>query len=197
MKRWFAPDFDIASLSERNRRAWAEQEAKRAANATPAEKSSGPRSQRSDTGVAPLRADARQSGRASLDVAHLLSVSCGHANPFVVVPWPPTGNSAVRHANGAHYLQAKVRDYRKVVAEKCIGRGGVHGQYRLNVHFSPPDRRKRDMDNALKSLLDALVPAGFIPADDMGHMRELWVTVDDKKLGTVAVEAVPLGREAA
>jgi Holliday junction resolvase RusA-like endonuclease len=53
------------------------------------------------------------------------------------------------------------------------------------------------MDNAMKSLFDALVPAGFIPADSMTYMRELWVTVDDKRLGTVAVEAIPLGKEAA
>jgi Holliday junction resolvase RusA-like endonuclease len=90
-----------------------------------------------------------------------------------------------------------VKDYRKAVLAKCVGRGGVHGQFRLNVHFSPPDARARDMDNAMKSLFDALVPAGFIPADSMTYMRELWVTVDDKRLGTVAVEAIPLGREAA
>lgn len=168
-------------------------------NAVPAGKSPGLRVKEPGTGAAPSkRADAGLSGRAGHDVAQLaLAAALGHTNPFVVVPWPPSGNTAVRHANGAHYLQAKVRDYRKVVAEKCIGRGGVHGQYRLNVHFSPPDARTRDMDNALKSLLDALVPAGFLPSDSMVFMRELWVTVDDKRLGTVAVEAVPLGKEAA
>jgi Holliday junction resolvase RusA-like endonuclease len=56
--------------------------------------------------------------------------------------------------------------------------------------MSPPDARARDMDNALKTLNDALVKCGFLPSDAMTHMRELWVTVDDKRANHVRVSVM-------
>ena len=122
-------------------------------------------------------ADAAPSGRARVDAA------------TITVPWPPSGNHAVKHANGSHYLRKEVLDYRKQVAELCIGAKRITGPYRLKVVFSPPDKRARDMDNALKSLLDALVPAGFLPSDSMTYMRELYACVVDKRAGIVQVTA--------
>ena len=48
------------------------------------------------------------------------------------------------------------------------------------------------MDNAIKSLLDALVPTGLLPSDSMTFMRELRATVDDLKRGTVGVHVEPI-----
>lgn len=107
----------------------------------------------------------------------------------ITIPWPPTGNSSVRHGNGSHYLRKEVLDYRRQVAELCIGAKRMTGPYRLKVAFSPPDKRQRDMDNALKSLLDALVLAGFLPSDSMTYMRELYACVVDKRAGIVQVTA--------
>ena len=108
----------------------------------------------------------------------------------IVLPWPPTGNSAVRHtAAGGHYLRPEVRRYRAQVASICAGMPRIDTRYRLNVHFSPPDARRRDMDNALKSLLDALVRAGWLPDDSMTYMRELHTTTDDARNGCVIVSA--------
>ena len=111
---------------------------------------------------------------------------------LLVLPWPPTGNHAVKHANGAHYLTPEVARYRRHVAALCYGARMVTGRYALHVHLSPPDARARDMDNAIKSIGDALVRAGWLPDDSMAYMRELHVTVDDARNASATVRVVPL-----
>lgn len=115
-------------------------------------------------------------------------VAADASSPPLTLPWPPSGNSAVRHAQGVHYLRPEVIAYRDSVAHLCAGRLPTIGKYRLHVHLSPPDARRRDADNALKSLLDALVKAGYLIDDSLTYMRELLVTVDDERLGHVRVD---------
>ena len=111
----------------------------------------------------------------------------------LTLPWPPTGNTSVRHGNGSHYLTQDVRDYRAAVAVICRDYAPIKGRYRLHVHLSPPDKRRRDADNACKQLLDALVLAGYVQDDAMAYMRELVVTVDDEPCyGWAKVRAVPM-----
>jgi len=113
------------------------------------------------------------------------------ASPPITLPWPPSGNSAVRHAQGSHYLRPEILTYRAIVADLCARYAPILGRYRLHVHMSPPDARRRDADNALKSLLDALVKAGYLADDSLTYMRELLVTVDDDRLGHVRVDVRP------
>jgi len=87
------------------------------------------------------------------------------------LPWPPTVNSyykITRH--GQRYLDKKVRAFRDVVAES------VHEQMPgiildeslfMEVYLFPPDRRKRDLDNYMKGLLDALTNAGMWDDDSL------------------------------
>ncbi len=113
----------------------------------------------------------------------------------LTLPWPPTGNTAVRHAKGVHYLRKEVIAYRNVVADLCLPFQCHPGQFILHIQLSPPDRRKRDADNAIKSVLDALKGRLF-EDDSMSLMRELHVTVDGYR-GEVDVWIEPIIREAA
>lgn len=81
-----------------------------------------------------------------------------------VIPYPPSGNHMWRHTRtGGHYLTDKARDYYQLVtAEVAKQRAGLGIDGRLGVRavLYPPDRRRRDMDNAWKVISDACTRAG-------------------------------------
>ena len=79
------------------------------------------------------------------------------------LPWPPTVNDyykVTRH--GQRYLSTKVRGFRESVeeslGEQCPGLE-LDEQLFLEVYLFPPDRRKRDLDNYMKGLLDSVTQA--------------------------------------
>ncbi|MCG7044530.1 RusA family crossover junction endodeoxyribonuclease, partial [Pseudomonas aeruginosa] len=62
---------------------------------------------------------------------------------------------------------------------------------RVVIHASPPDRRKRDLDNLLKGLLDSLTKAGAW--DDDGLVDDLRIVRGEVKAGgevLVTIEAL-------
>jgi crossover junction endodeoxyribonuclease RusA len=126
------------------------------------------------------------------DAATAPSVATAAATGTLTLPWPPTGNTAVRHANSCHYLNPTVIAYRDAVAALCARFKPVSGRYRLHVHLSPPDARRTDADNRLKTLFDALVKAGYVQDDSLTYMRELVVTTDDERRGKALVRAIPM-----
>ena len=85
----------------------------------------------------------------------------------LILPWPPSGNHATRHANGTHYLTAEHKAYREQVAAIAVRERVVPivGPLRVAASFTPPDKRRRDLDNNWKIVGDALQHAG-IYADD-------------------------------
>lgn len=87
----------------------------------------------------------------------------------LTLPWPPTGNHNVKHANGAHYMTAKHKAFRVEVAARVL-EAGLHrqpmkGRLRVTMYACFPDKRKRDIDNLIKPVLDSLMHAG-VYADD-------------------------------
>lgn len=90
----------------------------------------------------------------------------------LTLPWPPSANRYWRHiairGKPRTLISAEGRAYRKAVADAVlIQRGNKHLQGRLAVTIiaQPPDRRRRDIDNINKALLDALTHAGVYEDD--------------------------------
>lgn len=86
----------------------------------------------------------------------------------IELPWPPSINHYWRHTKNGHYISEEGKNYRQLVFFHCLKhKGKFTKDDRLSVHIQahPPDRRKRDLDNVLKSLLDALQHAGIYNDD--------------------------------
>lgn len=82
------------------------------------------------------------------------------------LPWPPTINSYYKVTqSGQRYLDKKVRVFRDHVLscleEQCPNLPKLEEPVFMEVYLFPPDRRKRDLDNYMKGLLDALTQAGL------------------------------------
>ena len=78
-----------------------------------------------------------------------------------------TGRFPIISAAGRKYHeQVKFRFQRS-------GQSKIEGPVSLHIDFYPPDRRKRDIDNQFKCLLDSLVSAGCIEDDSLIHELHL------------------------
>jgi len=94
-----------------------------------------------------------------------------HENTMIILDldYPPSANTYWRHARGRHYIGEKGLAFRAKVAELVA----MHklkadaGRLELSVMLYPPDRRRRDIDNVCKALLDSLTFAGLIEDDSL------------------------------
>jgi len=85
----------------------------------------------------------------------------------LVLPWPPSVNHYWGQSGHRKFIGKKGVQFRKDV-EEAVQLAGVYSlEGRLSVHVSlfPPDKRKRDIDNSMKSLLDACEHAGCYEND--------------------------------
>lgn len=96
----------------------------------------------------------------------------------LTLPWPPTVNTYWRSFNGRVLISAKGREYRKAVADQVlIQRAAKHIDYAVMVEIKAyrPDRRRRDLDNLLKALLDSMTHAGVMEDDALiEDLRVYW-----------------------
>ena len=93
------------------------------------------------------------------------------------LPWPPSVNHYWRNFRGRMVIGERGRAYRRdaiaSIRQQRIPADGVGGPLSVRVHAFPPDRRRRDLDNLQKALLDAVVAAGVI--EDDSNIDELQV----------------------
>ena len=97
------------------------------------------------------------------------------------LPWPPTLNTYWRHAvvkgRAVTMLSKEGREYREEVARIVLYNGWTYkriaGRLRVTICAHPPDKRKRDLDNLPKGILDALTHA------------EVWV--DDEQIDSLTI----------
>jgi len=80
----------------------------------------------------------------------------------VHLPYPPSVNNYWRHVGPRVLISRGGRAFRKVVRSTLAGLRvqPMTGRLRVRIEPHPPDRRRRDVDNALKNLLDALEHGG-------------------------------------
>ena len=96
----------------------------------------------------------------------------------VELPWPPSVNRYYRVFRNRILISRDGRKYRMMVVSRL---GGINrkltGEVSVEIDLYPPDRRRRDIDNPLKCLLDSMTHAGVYEDDSQIkdielHMRE-------------------------
>lgn len=105
--------------------------------------------------------------------------------PIVLkLPYPPSVNRYWRRVGNRTVLSREARRFRKRVTDAWFVQKFVHGRnplgsalVQVRMTVSPPDNRKRDLDNVLKAVLDGIASAGII--DDDSQVRSLEVEFSD------------------
>lgn len=88
------------------------------------------------------------------------------------LPFPPSVNHYWRHVGKRVLISKQGREYRTEVGS-LIRRKRVEafeGDLIVDIKLTPPDRRRRDIDNSLKALLDAM-QFGGVYLDDSQIVR--------------------------
>jgi crossover junction endodeoxyribonuclease RusA len=76
----------------------------------------------------------------------------------IYLPYPPSINKYWRHVGFRTLISREGRRFRKHVIEilASLGCKPLQGPLAVKVEVYPPDNRRRDLDNILKALFDAL-----------------------------------------
>lgn len=94
------------------------------------------------------------------------------------LPYPPSVNHYWRHVGprGRTLISREGRRYRARVASTLALRRvqPVPGSLDVQVTVHPPDRRRRDLDNTMKALLDALEHGGAYGDDFQIDHLDIW-----------------------
>ena len=104
------------------------------------------------------------------------------------LPFPPSVNHYwVRNKNGGLRVSAEGKTYRERVMWKLnrAMRQPLQGMLAVDILVDMPDKRRRDLDNLLKALLDSLTAAG-VWIDD-SQIADLRIRKSDKVGGCVEV----------
>lgn len=94
--------------------------------------------------------------------------------------YPPSANSIWRSKGSKVYRSPEYVSWRRdaswTVKAAVMIQGAIQGPYSLLIEAGRPDRRKRDIDNLIKPLSDALVHGGAIADDsDCETVTAMWV----------------------
>lgn len=89
----------------------------------------------------------------------------------ITLPWPPSLNRYYRAVKDRVLIDRAGRAYQRLVAKEAMlqrarNRFGVE-RLRVEIVAHPPDRRRRDLDNMLKAMLDALQSARVFDDDEL------------------------------
>jgi len=91
------------------------------------------------------------------------------------LPWPPSVNHYYRRVGPRTLISRAGREFRRRVSRILVARRlpPAVGRLAVTVEVYPPDRRRRDIDNLLKAVLDACQHGGAFPDDS----RIVWLLI--------------------
>lgn len=101
------------------------------------------------------------------------------------LPYPPSVNHYWRRVGAKTLISREGRRFREEVVGfyRQLKVRAIDRPVRVNVVAFRPDRRRRDIDNILKSLLDALDHAGAYEDDSLvWDLRVAWALDQDGQL---------------
>lgn len=78
----------------------------------------------------------------------------------VELPFPPSLNHLWRRVGNRTLISRRGRSFRQQVCSILRGTEPLSGPLTVVIDLFPPDRRRRDVDNVQKALLDALAHGG-------------------------------------
>ena len=115
---------------------------------------------------------------------------------ILYLPWPPTINDYYGVTRqGQRFLKTRATTYRKDVAqalhEQCPALF-LDEHLFMEVYLYPPDNRKRDLDNYMKGLLDALTEGGLWEDDSLIDQLHIYRGVTTAR-GKVRIELSEAG----
>ncbi len=98
---------------------------------------------------------------------------------ILTLPWPPSANTYWRRNGHRYFIAPAGVAFRTEVVARCLAAGAkpLSGHVAMTVTLVPGDRRRRDIDNTLKPLLDALTHGGAWTDDS--QVKRLIVTMGD------------------
>ena len=91
------------------------------------------------------------------------------------LPFPPSVNHYYRRVGPRTLISREGRRFRDEVCANLAAMrvGPLTGPLRVEIEVYPPDRRRRDIDNLQKGLLDALEHGGAYQDDS--QIVKLWI----------------------
>lgn len=111
----------------------------------------------------------------------------------ITLPYPPSANTYYRSVRGRVLISKEGRQYKEAVgAMALLSRlAKVEGKVEVELYVTPPDRRRRDLGNVEKCLVDSIKDILF--GDDSEIDRLTLVRLPARAPGSVLVRIRPAG----
>lgn len=112
------------------------------------------------------------------------------------IPYPPSTNRIWRQGHGRVHKSQEYKDWLALAAWEIRAQLGprkvISQPFKLTVRVDRPDKRKRDLDNLLKPILDLLGHYGLIENDSLCH----WIDArwqGEGKIVNIGIEEINHG----
>ena len=110
------------------------------------------------------------------------------------LPWPPTVNNYYTVARGRKILSKNGRAFKESSVWYIPHlANGLKGEISVEIQANMPDKRKRDLDNLLKPILDVITARGVFEDDSQIADLRIYKSNFSEK-GTVFITVKEIGK---